>query len=258
MIIDCFMFYNELQMLYYRLHLLGDIVDYFVVVESSYTHSGHPKPLYFDLYKHHFPFQNKIIHIKLDKLPFLSSPRNSQIWLNENYQRNMIKKGLQTLDLQDNDIIIISDIDEIPNPSIIKGIQINSIHSLSQDFYYYNLNNKINNKWDKAKILPYIQYKNQFNCKPQLCRNYFPCPIIDNAGWHLSYFGDSHFIVNKLKNFAHQELNNDRTTNVSFIQSCIDNSTDFKDPNISFSNDNSKFLPPSFHFFDNSKHLFIL
>ena len=255
------MFYNELQMLYYRLNLLGDIVDYFVIVESRFTHSGHPKELYFQLNKHIFPFQNKIIHIVLDKLPFLTNLRRNHIWANENYQRNMIDKGIKQLNLCDTDLILISDVDEIPNPYIInqiinRNLAIKSIKCLSQDFYYYNLNNKINKQWDKSKILPFSEYTNTFKSKPQLCRNCFSCPSIPHSGWHLSYFGNSQFIVNKLQNFAHQELNNQINTNIHYIDHCIINNIDFSNKNDIIVIKNKE-IPPSFHLFDSSKCLFI-
>lgn len=261
MIVDCFMFCNELQMLYYRLNLLGDIVDYFVIVESRFTHSGKPKELYFQSNKHLFPFQNKIIHIVVDQMPFLTNLRRSHIWANENYQRNMIDQGIKQLNLSDNDLIIVSDVDEIPNPDTIDQITngnltITSIKSLSQDFYYYNLNNKINNQWDKSKILPFSEYTNTFNSKPQLCRNFFACPSIANSGWHLSYFGNSQFIVDKLQNFAHQELNNPKNTDIHYIEHCISNNIDFSNRNDIKVIDNNE-VPPSFHLFDSSQHLFI-
>ena len=70
-IVDCFIFYNELDMLQYRLDTIFNCVDYFIIVESRYTHSGKEKTLYYNDNKHLFEsFNSKIIHIVLDELPF--------------------------------------------------------------------------------------------------------------------------------------------------------------------------------------------
>ena len=70
MIYDCFTFFNELDLLEIRLKILNDYVDKFVLVEAAKTHSGLPKPLYFNENKQRFlPYQDKIVHISLDNMP---------------------------------------------------------------------------------------------------------------------------------------------------------------------------------------------
>ena len=225
MLIDCFIFYNELDLLNYRLNILYDQVDYFVIVESTKTHQGYDKKLYYNENKELFKnFEDKIIHVIVDDLK--SSPLNyDEIWKNEYLQRNCIDKGIQRLNLKDDDLIMIADLDEIPNPLKIKDFKINGL--LEYDLYYYNLHTKNRNKWCKASFVDYLTYKTKFNCQPQSirnCRNFEN--KTENAGWHLSYFGDENFIQNKLKNFAHQEFNNENYTNLEYIKNKIKESKD--------------------------------
>ena len=146
-IIDCFTFYNELELLTYRLNVLNDVVDYFVLVESTHTHVGKEKELIYEQNKHCFEqFKHKIIHVIVDdfkyKLPNINLPDGYQ-WENESYQRNCIDQGLQTLHLEPEDCIIISDLDEIADPRTLQlikdGTILVSLNSLQMDFYYYNL-----------------------------------------------------------------------------------------------------------------------
>jgi beta-1,4-mannosyl-glycoprotein beta-1,4-N-acetylglucosaminyltransferase len=232
-IIDCFTFYNEINMLTYRLNALNDVVDYFILVEANQTHVGNPKPLFFDSNKHLFDkFSEKIIHIVVD-LPFNESNidiSNGDQWTNEKFQRNCIKQGLDKIQckLDDNDSIIIADVDEIPDPKIVtkmkKNIIKNEINVLEQDFYYYNLNSKKNEKWYHCKTIKYKKFKELvWSCNDI---RFINGTIIKQGGWHLSYFGDSSFIKNKLENFAHQEYNSDNYTDKSKIEERISNGLD--------------------------------
>jgi beta-1,4-mannosyl-glycoprotein beta-1,4-N-acetylglucosaminyltransferase len=231
-IIDCFIFYNELDMLLYRLDCLFDYVDYFVLVESEYTHSGNKKKLFYNDNKNLFEkFNSKIIHIIVDlpyKFPNIDYSKNQQ-WDNEHYQRNSIKNGIDELKLNDEDIIIVSDLDEIPDYNLLISIKnnnfvINNIYSLEQDFYYYNLNTRMVKKWDASKILSHRKYI-ELNKSFQDIRH-LNCRKIHKSGWHLSYFGDKYFIQNKIQNFGHQEYNNNKYTNLDIIDIRIKNQID--------------------------------
>jgi beta-1,4-mannosyl-glycoprotein beta-1,4-N-acetylglucosaminyltransferase len=239
-IIDTFTFYNELDILFYRLSLLYDIVDKFILVEASKTHKGNDKPLFYLENKERFKeFQDKIVHV-ID-YDLTSSPEHNiqtylkdEVWLNENHQRNCIDYGIRTLNLSDEDIIIISDVDEIPNPQVILDIKNSAPRTyacaLYQDMYYYNLTVKISDTWDFSKLLSYNYYRDVLKSIPQDCRVRDGIPVqlpgIMNGGWHLSYFGDASFIQNKLKQFAHQELNTEQYTNLNAIEDRIKNNKD--------------------------------
>src|SRR5689334_5945992 len=115
MIYDCFIFFNELELLDIRLNILNEVVDKFVLVEATQTHQYKPKPLYYSDNKERFKaFHDKIIHLIVDELPPnpTNGPRNS--WDMERFQRNCIARGLN--DCKPDDVIIISDLDEIPDP----------------------------------------------------------------------------------------------------------------------------------------------
>ena len=133
--------------------------------------------------------------------------------------------------LSNSDVIIISDVDEIPDPRILNNIKSGNIqidiNKLSMHLYYYNLNTKLSDKWDLPKILSYKKYK-ELNATCSIIRNTESSEIL-NGGWHLSYFGDKHFIQNKIKNFSHQEYNNPYFTDLSTIEEKVNNSRDLYD-----------------------------
>ena len=261
-IVDCFIFYNEVEMLTYRLNLLYNIVDHFIIVEARQTFVGLNKSLYFHENRHLFQqFSDKIIHVIVD-MPFTKDNINiskGDQWSNEKYQRNSIAEGLKQIDnnLSSDDVIIIADLDEIPDPNTlrkIKNIQINVINGISrleQDFYYYNLNSKRNEKWYHCKILTLKKYKELGLTCEEI--RFIHCDTIVNGGWHLSYFGDTNFIKNKLENFAHQEYNSAKYTDTNEIQKKINNTVDLfgRDTNINsmtfvdiYNND---YLPPLYN-----------
>ena len=253
-IIDCFTFYNEIDLLLYRLTILNDVVDKFILVESTKTHSGNDKPLYYEMNKSMFSqFQDKIVHVIEDGLLSKNELKNTQnlnsynadnndYWKNENMQRNAINKGLEMMrnGLNDDDYIFISDLDEIPNPSTIIKIKnndkINNIGVLCQQFYYYNLKHMKPSAWFHARFVSYELFKTLFNSIPEKVRT-VPYDIfyktsyhlVENGGWHLSYFGDEKFIKNKLMNFAHQEFNTLYFKDEKRIKECIEQHKDLYD-----------------------------
>lgn len=259
-IIDCFTFYNEIDILVYRLNLLDPVVDYFVLVEATLTHVGKEKILFFDQIKDSSvfdKFRDKIIHIVVDDFPFNSSNidvNKEQQWKNEKYQRNCIKNGIKQLSskLVDKDLIIIADVDEIPDPNTILNLKYShnkiEFNSLEQEFYYYNLNSYREEKWYHPKIVSYKTF-NEMHANNITCDDirFSSCKSIPFGGWHLSYFGSPDFIKNKLLNFAHQEFNKDEITNVSAIENRIKNCSDLfgRATNMRFINiEDNIYLPP--------------
>ena len=235
-LIDCFIFYNELDMLTYRLNLLNDVVDYFIIVESTHTFIGKKKELTYQKNQHLFEkFAKKIIHVVVDDVPYkypdIDFSRGEQ-WLNEEHQRNGISRGINSInDLTESDLIIIADLDEIPDPTTLNNIKKTNIkvdnNTLLMDLYYYNLNTKLNGKWNKCKILKYKIYK-ALNKTCNEIRNTASQEIL-NGGWHLSYFGDKYFIQNKIQNFSHQEYNNPYFTDIYKIEERVNNFKDLYD-----------------------------
>lgn len=228
-LIDCFMFYNELDLLKFRLEYLYNIVDKFVLVECTLTHSGDAKQLYYEENKHLFEkYNHKIIHIVVADLPDKNATHDA--WVRETTHRNCIDRGLQQIQLTDQDIIVICDLDEIPDRNTLQklkssGIE-NKIYALEQDLYYYNLTCRAHNKWYHTKVTNYYTYKTMYNSVSNTIRLTSQYQVLENGGWHFSYFGDINFIKNKIQHFAHQEFNKDKylddTKIMNQIKTCGD------------------------------------
>jgi beta-1,4-mannosyl-glycoprotein beta-1,4-N-acetylglucosaminyltransferase len=229
-VIDCFTFYNELELLDYRLNVLKNVVDYTVIVEANLTHVGKPKKMYFDPERYS---DFKIIYVVVDDFPYNEKTidiSKEQQWENEKHQRNCIERGLSRLKLTQDDILVFSDLDEIPNPrtlKMLKGYPINEIYSLEQELYYCTLNNLTVDKWYYSKVMTFRDYFKE-NCTIDKIR-FKNCNAIRNGGWHLSYFGSPRYIANKIKNFVHQEFNDPCFTDESKILSRIENGQDLFD-----------------------------
>lgn len=119
-IVDSFIFYNELDLLEYRLKLLEPVVNNFVLVESTQTFAGHQKPLYYQENKDRFrEYNHKIQHVVVDSF------QPDDAWFNEKLQRESITQGLEMLRLHDDDAIMITDVDEIPDPRVIMQVGLN-------------------------------------------------------------------------------------------------------------------------------------
>ena len=173
--------------------------------------------------KHLFEkYQDKIIHIIDNEL--LSGVN---AWINENHQRNSIDKGISQLTLEDNDKILVSDVDEIPDPTQLIKIKNENMdfdkYKLEMDLYYYNITCRCLEKWIKPEIISYKFYRDTYNCTPERCRNHDFDKVLSPGGWHLSYFGDYDYIRNKIEQQAHQEYNfeeikNDELTKMGFCK----------------------------------------
>jgi len=240
-IVDCFIFNNELTLLKYRLALLYDIVDYFVLVESTHTFMGQPKPCVFRDNRAQFAkYEDKIIYILVDDIPFIppnffigNHPGGHQ-WQNEFHQRNSLRRGIDKISLSPEDIIILSDVDEIPDPNLITELRGRSIifECLQMDHYKYNLTIKHYTKWYHAKILSY-KFLLSSNLSLNDMREYHlyftsgESSFIQNAGWHMSCFADVDKIQQKLVNFSHQEFNVGNNNSLSEIKNRIRDLKDY-------------------------------
>lgn len=248
-IFDCFMYFDEEVVLDVRLNTLDKYVDYFVIVESSFTHKGDNKNLMFNHNKFE-KFKNKIIYLVYDKQPKGieavnendSEDEKSRKYilnavLRENGQRNFIQNGLNKA--EDNDIILISDVDEIPNLSEVNFNNISEkIIMFHQDMFYYKFDLKIPNLlWTGTKGC-----RKKYLLSPQWLRNvkdrkYFPFRIdilfsekkyssikfISNGGWHFSYIKTAEEIEHKLKSYLHHREFDEQSLSVEEIQNIIEN-----------------------------------
>lgn len=256
MLVDCFLFYNEVDMLKYRLDLLYDIVDRFVIVEALQTHTGKPKPLYFDQLKesHFQAYLDKIEH-HIIKLPYeegsiLDSKTLASI--NERYHRNYIGNIIHDIAPSDSDIFILSDLDEIPDPKTLECIKNGSIPltmaSLEQDLYYYNMTSRFKTKWTHPKVFTYEWFNNNnLTCDQIRMNTQQSSNVIKRGGWHLSYFLSESLIKNKIENFCHTEFNTESINSISNIQSSIQQRVSLFDHSIKLDYipiESNTYLPP--------------
>jgi Glycosyltransferase family 17 len=195
---DCFPFFNELDLLLVRLHELAPIIDRFVLVEATKTHSGHDKPLYFQENRDRFtPFLDKIVHVVAANLPQTGNP-----WDAEAFQRNAILIGLERCEPAPDDLITICDADEIPRRTAIESF-VGEVAALGMPLYYYYLNCLTGGHWSSGRICRYGRLR-----EPNALRsNGEPLPGLPDAGWHFSYLGGPEAVRQKLEAFAHQEFN---------------------------------------------------
>lgn len=196
MLVDCFIFYNEIEILKKRLRYLDGVVDKFVLVESTVTHRGEEKKLFFDENKKEFEeWSDKIIHIIIR-----DNPTDEDPWIRENFQRNCITRGLD--EFKDDDIVMVSDVDEIPNRTALRLPPNVKMCSYNMIAFQYNFNYIQELEPWYGTVIATKEVLMQIS--PQKMREMrWSIPRYKNAGWHLSSFGDENFIANKVYNFAH-------------------------------------------------------
>ena len=138
MVYDCFQFFNELDILKLRLHILSDVADRFVISESTVTFSGDPKPLFYEEHKEEFrEFADRIIHVVVR-----DTPMDCDAFARDHHQKCAVIRGLA--DAKPDDIVIFSDVDEIPNPdtlrTLLPQVEDGRIYMLAQRLFYGCLN----------------------------------------------------------------------------------------------------------------------
>jgi beta-1,4-mannosyl-glycoprotein beta-1,4-N-acetylglucosaminyltransferase len=263
------MFYDENVVLDIRLNYLDKFVDKFIIVESQYAHNGEKRKLLFNI-SNFKKFSKKIIYIILKKKPknLIKIDKSNLIDENpikvsnaikrENFQRNFILEGLKTA--KKDDIIIVSDIDEIPNLDKFNFKSIsNKIYFFEQKYFYYKLNLFNSRKiWYGSRLCKFGKL-----LSPQWLRNikaknyplwridvffsnkkYFNNIFVKNGGWHFSYLKKPIGIKKKLKTYLHHveyELN---PMSVKKISSIIKKKNAIYDLNLDQRSDN-RFLTGS-------------
>ena len=220
------MYYDEDMILDIRLNILNKYVSYFVICEANFNHNGTKRELKFDI-KKFSKFREKIIYIPLEEQPKNIKKinktdslilKNSKILdnalLRENFQRNYLYNGIDNF--EENDFIIISDLDEIPD--LEKFTYKSKITFFEQKMFYYKLNLLHKNFiWYGSKIT-----KKKHLVNPQWLRNvkskkyplwridiffsntkYNDIRFIKDGGWHFTNIKSPEEIDHKMKNFLH-------------------------------------------------------
>ena len=246
-IFDCFMYFDEEVVLDLRLNALNKYVDYFVIVESTYNHRGDKRELLFD-HKRFEKFKEKIIYLIYDKRPenieeILSNDNESEksrkyilnALYRENGQRNFIINGLN--EAKNDDMILISDLDEIPNLENLDLYKINQkIILFKQDMFYYKFNlNLPNFIWTGTKGC-----KKKYLKTPQWLRNikdrkfhfyrldvffsktkFINIKIINNGGWHFTNIKTASEIQHKLKSYLHHREFDENPISINMINKIV-------------------------------------
>ena len=230
-IIDCTTYYSEDLMLDVRLNILNEHVDKFVIVESKFSHSGKPKKLNFDI-NNYKKFKNKINYIVVNDTPEnIKNPHEGGESLVEQHQRNSIMKGLKKAN--DNDLVILSDVDEIPNLNKLNQFDKNKYAVFSQKMFMYKLNlqNLNESNWIGSRITKVKYLKSMQDLRNMKFKNYpfwrldkFNQQII-NGGWHFSFLQTPDQILEKIKSFSHGEFNK-KNIDVKKIEEKILNNKD--------------------------------
>jgi len=220
-IFDCFTYFNESYLMSIRFEELNDVVDYFVVVESSETFTGTPKPFYFDDLPKSWieKYKNKIIRVKID-FPY----KDMSSWEREYYQRNQIIRGLKSA--KKKDLIIISDADEIVNRNVFGKLRkIKSPIRIDVKQYFWNFNWQVPQHCNQGARPVACRYKDLIQTSAQTLRA-DTTNIISDGGWHFSFLGQPELIKNKIEAFAHTEYNAQEYKDTQKILYRIENGID--------------------------------
>lgn len=233
MVFDCTPFFNEVDILEMRMNILDPYVDFFVIEESTVTFSGDKKPLFYKENMDRFKaFKDKIIHIVVD-----DTPEDFTTFQRDYYQKNKLLSGLQKAGATEDDVIIMGDVDEIPNPVVLEKIirdfdKTKCYHLAQRNFYgFLNMEEKSGNILSITEDFPDIQGSDRkwLGTKVTSLQN-IPeegivrlrdlIPVSDprsvrvaDGGWHFSYMGGCHEtnpverMGVKIKAAAHQEYN---------------------------------------------------
>jgi beta-1,4-mannosyl-glycoprotein beta-1,4-N-acetylglucosaminyltransferase len=239
MIVDAFIFFNEKELVELRVKYLNDIVDYFLIIEADVTHTGKEK-------KWNFPeilntslkeFSNKIYYhqmkVDLKKAEAEKSPNYKggtwgRSWRVDTMQRNFLKEAYNKLP-PSNDIIIISDLDEIPSKdkiSFIKSCDLKVIApvTFNHALFYLDCNYLTLERWLGSIV---ITKELMDKYEPQVFRDLRNrISHFNDAGWSFSSFGGVKKVREKLEAFCHEEYNKEKYKNEAHINKCIETGSD--------------------------------
>lgn len=216
MLYDCFTFFNEIDLLEIRLNEHAKFVDKFIVTEANKTHSGIEKPFLYEQHKEKFKeFEDKIIYLKLyyndNNLPPTNLHHGHDLTCRrEDFQREYAKQFLLNNNTKDDDIIIMSDLDEILNSkniqellpllkqhSILRCLQKTSIYKLNIILQDYDTTG-----YDGPKVATWNYMKKHNWTDLRMHRGDIQFPV--KCGWHFHYISaqpQDTFI--KIKSYSH-------------------------------------------------------
>jgi beta-1,4-mannosyl-glycoprotein beta-1,4-N-acetylglucosaminyltransferase len=216
------MFYDELDLLEIRLHELVAVVDWFVLVEAHYDFKGHKKPLIFAENASRFEqYLSKIRYVECRHMPATSPVHDEEYWENEGHQRAMIRLALD--DCGSDDLILVSDCDEIPRASVIPAIpRDHRRYRLELDTYHFDFNHR-DDHWRQTGAYSsgigaatYHWLMHSAHGNPSSIRSCDERLAIPNAGWHFSWFGGKEKVDQKVGWYSHGlQMDHNRVNPVS-------------------------------------------
>jgi hypothetical protein len=228
-VFDCFMFNGEIEVLEIRLAELDPVVDVFVLVEGTKEHSGKQKELFFRKYWPRLEkYWLKLRCVVVDDFPETENP-----WDREQHQRNAVVRGI--LDAGDNDLILISDVDEIPRADIVRRMRedtVNQTFGLRLRFYYFALNYRNIEgpesaiTWSVGCSYNLLEQRTPDSIRYEVRDGRMEATIFDDAGWHFSYLSEVSGIRKKIAAFSHQEFNTPEFINAIDVATTIQNRGD--------------------------------
>ena len=226
-IYDCITFFEENFLFDLRFKILNKYVDYFVICEAAYSHSGEKKQKLFDpsLYGE---YKNKIIHLVLDRFP-----SDSNRWQRQDLQRDFIFNGIN--DADKNDLILFSDSDEIPDPEKIKNLNFSNKYFLFEQkhfCYRFNIINSSEYYWEGTRACKKKDLKSFNWVRTKVKKQNLKYPfwridkeknieLIKDGGWHFSYFLTPAQISKKISSSPHEEFINDVNLDIKNIEKKI-------------------------------------
>jgi beta-1,4-mannosyl-glycoprotein beta-1,4-N-acetylglucosaminyltransferase len=205
-------FFNELDLLEARLSEMARMVDRFVVIEARQTFRGQPKPLYFQENSHLFRrWAAQIDHVVVDL------PEGPDAWARERHQRNVAHQVLADLGAVQDDLVLLTDLDEIVRADRVDAAREATAASpvvLMMTQYWYSLEWRQEDPWLHS-----------------------PFPVLPNTGWHLSWFGDEARFDYKLASFSHSEFDTPERRKRGFSDGLIARGVDIHGRKLSRSGD---------------------
>ncbi len=255
MLIDSFLFFNETELAELRIKYLEKIVDYFVVIEADITHQGKnkswnfPKILNSSLKKYSNKIQYHQLNIDKEKIKneeswIIDDIKGDDAWRIENFQRNYIKTACKKF--SNEDILIISDVDEIPSKEkleFIKSCDFKKIDPVVFEQHLFHID---------CNFLKLESWRGSIVTSMQICNAYSPHKLrrsrnrishFSDSGWSFSSFGGPNRIKEKLESIAHTEFNNNKFKNIDHIINCQKTGKDLFHRKVPVKKIDKKFFP---------------
>lgn len=201
LIIDSFMANDELDMLECRLVELGDVVDFFIVVEADVDHQDHPKPFHISDNLDRFSmWKDKLVVIRATGLPTVEEDPDP--WAREHAQREPVAEGLKIIGARPDDIVFHGDIDEIPSRLVARNVKPEGFVAFDQALYCFAVDWKHPDSW-RGTVAGRVRDVKSFGAMRDMRNIVRPIP---GAGWHLSWLGGTDAQLRKLGSFCHPEI----------------------------------------------------